>query len=60
MDRFDLEDVVAPPTHTADAPLKDWRLKYQAGTIKNSDFTEFFQKQSRKYFHFRYEREQGE
>ncbi|XP_011198244.2 E3 ubiquitin-protein ligase UBR1 isoform X2 [Bactrocera dorsalis] len=58
MDRFDLEDVVAPPTHTADAPLKDWRLKYQAGTIKNSDFTEFFQKQSRKYFHFRYEREQ--
>ncbi|XP_054727034.1 E3 ubiquitin-protein ligase UBR1 [Anastrepha obliqua] len=58
MERFDLEDVVAPPTHTADAPLKDWRLKYLAGTIQKNDFTEFFLKQSRKYFHYQYEAEQ--
>uniref|UniRef100_W8AD24 E3 ubiquitin-protein ligase n=1 Tax=Ceratitis capitata TaxID=7213 RepID=W8AD24_CERCA len=58
MERFDLEDVVAPPTHTAETPLKDWRLKYQAGTIQKQDFTDFFQKQSRKYFHYHYEAEQ--
>ncbi|XP_067640703.1 E3 ubiquitin-protein ligase UBR1 [Eurosta solidaginis] len=58
MERFDLEDVVAPPTHIADAPLKDWRLKYQAGTIQKNDFIEFFRKQSRKYFHYQYESEQ--
>ncbi|XP_017488477.1 PREDICTED: E3 ubiquitin-protein ligase UBR1 [Rhagoletis zephyria] len=58
MERFVLEDVVAPPTHTADTPLKDWRLKYQAGTIQKNDFTDFFQKQSRKYFHYQYEAEQ--
>ena len=60
MDRFDLEDVVAPPDQVAETPLKEWRLKYQAGTSDFSDFIDFFRKESRKYFEFQYEYDTGE
>ncbi|XP_037934845.1 E3 ubiquitin-protein ligase UBR1 isoform X2 [Teleopsis dalmanni] len=59
MDRFDMEDVVPPITQVSESPLKDWRLKYQTGTIQKNDFMEFFRKQVRKYFHFERDRVTG-
>ncbi|XP_058984354.1 E3 ubiquitin-protein ligase UBR1 isoform X3 [Musca domestica] len=54
MDSFE-DEVVAPTTTTSESPLKDWRVKYQAGTLEKKDFIEFFQRESRKYFEFQQE-----
>ncbi|KAM8720480.1 hypothetical protein ACLKA7_006514 [Drosophila subpalustris] len=59
MDRYDMEDVVVapPPEHDGSSPLKEWRLKLQAGTLTRSDFIEYFKKESPKYFEFQTEME---
>lgn len=59
MDSFE-DEVVAPTTTTSESPLKDWRVKYQAGTLEKKDFIEFFQRESRKYFEFQQENTAGE
>ncbi|XP_034490388.1 E3 ubiquitin-protein ligase UBR1 isoform X2 [Drosophila innubila] len=59
MDRYDMEDVVVapPPEHDGSSPLKEWRLKLQAGTLTRNDFIEYFKKESPKYFEFQTEME---
>ncbi|KAI9581919.1 hypothetical protein GQX74_011414 [Glossina fuscipes] len=54
MDNY-VDEVVAPHNPASESPLKDWRLKYQAGTLQKKDFVEFFQKESRKYFEYQNE-----
>ncbi|XP_017056178.1 E3 ubiquitin-protein ligase UBR1 isoform X2 [Drosophila ficusphila] len=52
MDRYDMEDVVVAPPAECSSPLKEWRLKGQAGTLTRSDFTEFFKREAPKYFEY--------
>ncbi|XP_017004407.2 E3 ubiquitin-protein ligase UBR1 isoform X2 [Drosophila takahashii] len=52
MDRYDMEDVVVAPPAECSSPLKEWRLKRQAGTLARSDFIEFFKRESPKYFDY--------
>ncbi|KAH8300991.1 hypothetical protein KR044_008170 [Drosophila immigrans] len=55
MDRYDMDDVVVvpPPEHDDGSyPLKEWRLKHQAGTLTRNDFIDYFKKESPKYFEF--------
>ncbi|XP_016970698.1 E3 ubiquitin-protein ligase UBR1 isoform X2 [Drosophila rhopaloa] len=52
MDRYDMEDVVVAPPAECGSPLKEWRLKLQAGTLARSDFIEFFKRESPKYFDY--------
>ncbi|XP_030564536.1 E3 ubiquitin-protein ligase UBR1 isoform X1 [Drosophila novamexicana] len=54
MDRYDMEDVVVPE-QDGSSPLKEWRLKHQAGTLKRNDFIDYFKKESPKYFDFQNE-----
>ncbi|XP_055915435.1 E3 ubiquitin-protein ligase UBR1 isoform X1 [Eupeodes corollae] len=42
------------PREVPETPLKEWRLKYQAGTIVAQDFIEFFRKEAKNYFEFEY------
>ncbi|XP_070132673.1 E3 ubiquitin-protein ligase UBR1 isoform X3 [Drosophila bipectinata] len=57
MDRYDMEDVVVAPPAECNSPLKEWRLKFQAGTLARSDIVEFFKKDSPKYFDYSNEME---
>ncbi|KAH8409276.1 hypothetical protein KR009_011816 [Drosophila setifemur] len=57
MDRYDMEDVVVAPPAECNSPLKEWRLKLQAGTLARNDFIEFFKKESPKYFDYQNEME---
>ncbi|XP_060664254.1 E3 ubiquitin-protein ligase UBR1 isoform X1 [Drosophila nasuta] len=60
MDRYDMDDVVvAPPPEHDDGsyPLKEWRLKHQAGTLTRNDLIDYFKKESPKYFEFQNETE---
>lgn len=59
MDRYDMEDVVVPE-QDGSSPLKEWRLKHQAGTLKRNDFIDYFKKESPKYFDFQNEMGTGE
>ncbi|KAH8387185.1 hypothetical protein KR093_005434 [Drosophila rubida] len=55
MDRYDMDDVVvAPPPEHDDGsyPLKEWRLKHQAGTLTRNDLIDYFKKASPKYFEY--------
>ncbi|XP_017133411.1 E3 ubiquitin-protein ligase UBR1 isoform X2 [Drosophila elegans] len=52
MDRYDMEDVVVAPPAECGSPLKEWRLKLQAGTLARSDFIEYFKRESPKYFDY--------
>ncbi|BFG01682.1 E3 ubiquitin-protein ligase UBR1 [Drosophila madeirensis] len=55
MDLFDMDDVVGGPPDECSTPLKEWRLKLQAGTLTRNDFIEFFKKESPKYFDYQNE-----
>ncbi|XP_001354328.3 E3 ubiquitin-protein ligase UBR1 [Drosophila pseudoobscura] len=55
MDLFDMDDVVVGPPDECSTPLKEWRLKLQAGTLTRNDFIEFFKKESPKYFDYQNE-----
>ncbi|EDV38316.2 uncharacterized protein Dana_GF21816, isoform D [Drosophila ananassae] len=57
MDRYDMEDVVVAPPAECNSPLKEWRLKFQAGTLTRGDIVEFFKKDSPKYFDYSNEME---
>ncbi|KAH8330115.1 hypothetical protein KR059_001969 [Drosophila kikkawai] len=52
MDRYDMEDVVVAPPAECSSPLKEWRLKLQAGTLTRNDFIEFFKRESPKFFDY--------
>ncbi|KMZ10270.1 uncharacterized protein Dsimw501_GD15711, isoform A [Drosophila simulans] len=52
MDRYDMEDVVVAPPAECSSPLKEWRLKRQAGTLDRSDIIEFLKRESPKYFDY--------
>lgn len=62
MDRYDMEDVVVAPPNENDvsSPLKELRLKLQAGTLTRKDFIEFFKREAPKYFDIRNEVDKGE
>ncbi|EDV92119.1 GH24736 [Drosophila grimshawi] len=54
MDRYDMEDVVvAPPAeHDGTSPLKEWRLKFQAGTLTRNDIIWYIKTEAPNYFGF--------
>lgn len=57
-----MEDVVVAPPNENDvsSPLKELRLKLQAGTLTRKDFIEFFKREAPKYFDIRNEVDKGE